>query len=669
MTQDNNCSNSARHKLSLMGVIVTLGIVFGDIGTSPLYVMKAIVRAGNPVNAEYIIGAVSCIIWTLTLQTTVKYVLIALRADNKGEGGILALYALIRRHSRKWFYFLAIVGASTLIADGVITPSITVLSAIEGLKVYEPGTPVVPIALCIVTVLFFIQQFGTNMIGKLFGPLMLLWFSMLGVLGAMHIGDYIPILQAFNPLHAIRLLTSNPEWFLILGAVFLCTTGAEALYSDLGHCGINNIRTSWAFVKVMLILNYLGQGAWIIAHVNNLTSGLNPFYAIMPHGMLFFGIVMATIAAIIASQALISGSFTIFSEAMNLKFWPRQKIKYPTDVKGQLYIPFVNMSLFILCVIVILFFQSSERMEAAYGLSITITMLMTTFLLSAYLTIRRVNRWLTLLFLIVFVGLESIFFVANMAKFMNGGWVTMLLASVMIAIMYVWYNATTIRNSQIQIRDVRESFSIISDIKNDDSIPKYATNIVYLTKLGGKYDIEQKILYSIINKHPMRADHYFLLHIDYQDSPSTLEYDVTTLVPDTLYRINLRLGFRIHPLVNRYFRQIIEDMVAKNEFSLASSYPSLAKHNVMGNFVFVLINRIYSTFASFSFKERLIMDAYEWIDHLKLSMTRSLGLNTSNVLIENVPLTLKSHAKKVGNSIPRVERIEENGGLPLNPNC
>ena len=659
MTRDNNCSISARHKLSLMGVIVTLGIVFGDIGTSPLYVMKAIVRAGNPVNAEYIIGAVSCIIWTLTLQTTVKYVLIALRADNKGEGGILALYALIRRHSRKWFYFLAIIGASTLIADGVITPSITVLSAIEGLKVYEPETPVVPIALCIVTVLFFIQQFGTNMIGKLFGPLMLLWFSMLGVLGAMHIGDYIPILQAFNPLHAIRLLTSNPEWFLILGAVFLCTTGAEALYSDLGHCGINNIRTSWAFVKVMLILNYLGQGAWIIAHVDNLTSDLNPFYAIMPHGMLFFGIVMATIAAIIASQALISGSFTIFSEAMNLKFWPRQKIKYPTDVKGQLYIPFVNMSLFILCVIVILFFKSSERMEAAYGLSITITMLMTTFLLSAYLTIRRVNRWLTLLFLIVFVGLESIFFVANMAKFMNGGWVTMLLASVMIAIMYVWYNATTIRNSQIQIRDVRESFSIISDIKNDDSIPKYATNIVYLTKLGGKYDIEQKILYSIINKHPMRADHYFLLHIDYQDSPSTLEYDVTTLVPDTLYRINLRLGFRIHPLVNRYFRQIIEDMVAKDGFSLASSYPSLAKHNVMGNFVFVLINRIYSTFASFSFKERLIMDAYEWIDHLKLSMTRSLGLNTSNVLIENVPLTLKSHAKKAGDDIPRVERIEE----------
>lgn len=658
MSKDNISHTSVRHKLSLIGVIVTLGIVFGDIGTSPLYVMKAIVRAGDTVNAEYIIGAVSCIIWTLTLQTTVKYVLIALRADNKGEGGILALYALIRRHSKKWYYLLAIIGASTLIADGVITPSITVLSAIEGLRAYEPETPVVPIALCIVTVLFFIQQFGTNAIGKLFGPLMLIWFTLLGVLGAMNIGEYFPILQAFNPLHAVRLLASSPEWFLILGAVFLCTTGAEALYSDLGHCGINNIRTSWAFVKIMLILNYLGQGAWIISHVGNLTPGVNPFYAIMPRGILFFGITMATIAAIIASQALISGSFTIFSEAMNLKFWPRQKIKYPTDVKGQLYIPFVNISLYVLCVIVILFFQNSENMEAAYGLSITVTMLMTTLLLSAYLTIKRTHRWAVTLFLIAFVGLESIFFVANMAKFMHGGWVTMLLASVMIGIMYIWYNATTIRNAQIIVRDIRDSYGIISDIKADESIPKYATNIVYLSKLGGTYEIEQKILYSIINKHPMRADHYILLHIDYQDTPSMLEYDTVTLIPDTLYRINLRLGFRVHPLVNRYFRQIIEDMVAQKEFSLASAYPSLAKHKVMGNFVFVLINRLYATYSYFSFRDRMIMNAYEWIDKLKLSITRSLGLDTSNVLIENVPLVVRSRTSNHSNAIPWVERVE-----------
>ena len=343
---------------------------------------------------------------------------------------------------------------------------------------------------------------------------------------------------------------------------------------------------------------------------------------------------------------------------MNLKFWPRQKIKYPTDVKGQLYIPFVNISLYVLCVIVILFFQNSENMEAAYGLSITVTMLMTTLLLSAYLTIKRTHRWAVTLFLIAFVGLESIFFVANMAKFMHGGWVTMLLASVMIGIMYIWYNATTIRNAQIIVRDIRDSYGIISDIKADESIPKYATNIVYLSKLGGTYEIEQKILYSIINKHPMRADHYILLHIDYQDTPSTLEYDTVTLIPDTLYRINLRLGFRVHPLVNRYFRQIIEDMVAQKEFSLASAYPSLAKHKVMGNFVFVLINRLYATYSYFSFRDRMIMNAYEWIDKLKLSITRSLGLDTSNVLIENVPLVVRSRTSNHSNAIPRVERVE-----------
>ncbi|MCR5076462.1 MAG: KUP/HAK/KT family potassium transporter [Prevotella sp.] len=657
MVLDNSSKGSTHHRLSLMGVIVTLGIVFGDIGTSPLYVMKAIVRAGETVNAEYITGAVSCIIWTLTLQTTVKYVLIALRADNKGEGGILALYALIRRHSRKWLYLLAIIGASTLVADGVITPSITVLSAIEGLRAYEPSTPVVPIALCIITVLFFIQQYGTNTIGKLFGPLMLIWFTLLGILGGMHIGDYLPILRAFNPWHAIQLLTHSPEWFLILGAVFLCTTGAEALYSDLGHCGANNIRVSWAFVKTTLILNYLGQGAWIISHTDSLMPGQNPFYAIMPHSILFFGIAMATIAAVIASQALISGSFTIFSEAMNLSFWPRQKIKYPTDVKGQLYIPFVNSSLFVLCVVVILFFQNSENMEAAYGLSITITMLMTTLLLCAFLRQRRLKRWMVLLFLAGFAGLESIFFIANMAKFVHGGWVTMLLAGVMVTVMYVWYNATTIRNAQVDVRDVRDFFGVISDIKADSTIPKFATNIVYLSKLSGTYEIEQKILYSIIYKHPMRADHYFLLHIDYQDDPSTLAYEATTLIPDTLYRINLKLGFRVQPHINRYFRQVIEDLVASKEFSISSTYPSLVKNNIPGNFIFVMINRLYAAFSTFSARERVIMNAYEWIDRLKLSMARSLGLNTSNVLIENVPLVVASRRKNAPSTPTRVERL------------
>ena len=375
--------------------------------------MRAIIGATPVITTDYIIGAVSCIIWTLTIQTTLKYVVLALRADNKGEGGILALYALVRKHGRGWLYLLAIIGASTLVADGVITPSITVLSAIEGLRAYEPSTPVIPIAIAILTVLFFIQQYGTSAIGKLFGPLMLLWFSMLGILGLTHVGDSWMILKAFNPWYAIRLLTTSPEWFLILGAVFLCTTGAEALYSDLGHCGKQNIRVSWAFVKTMLICNYLGQGAWIISHADQLTTGTNPFYAIMPHAFLPVGITMATIAAIVASQALISGSFTIFSEAMNLHFWPRQRIKYPTDIKGQLYIPFINVSLYVLCIVVILFFQTSSNMEAAYGLAITVTMLMTTLLLGCYLKQGKMQRSIVILVISFFVVLESIFFVAR----------------------------------------------------------------------------------------------------------------------------------------------------------------------------------------------------------------------------------------------------------------
>ena len=581
MTSKTVPSGSMAHRLSVMGLLVTLGIVYGDIGTSPLYVMRAIIGATPVITTDYIIGAVSCIIWTLTIQTTLKYVVLALRADNKGEGGILALYALVRKHGRGWLYLLAIIGASTLVADGVITPSITVLSAIEGLRAYEPSTPVIPIAIAILTVLFFIQQYGTSAIGKLFGPLMLLWFSMLGILGLTHMGDSWVILKAFNPWYAIRLLTTSPEWFLILGAVFLCTTGAEALYSDLGHCGKQNIRVSWAFVKTMLICNYLGQGAWIISHADQLATGTNPFYAIMPHAFLPVGITMATIAAIVASQALISGSFTIFSEAMNLHFWPRQRIKYPTDIKGQLYIPFINVSLYVLCIVVILFFQTSSNMEAAYGLAITVTMLMTTLLLGCYLKQGKMQRSIVILVISFFVVLESIFFVANLAKFMHGGWVTMLLAGTICLVMYVWYNADKIRNTFVEHRDIRKYYDILSDIKADTSISKFATNVVYMSRFGGKYDVEQKVLYSIINKHPMRADHYILLHTDYEDTPNERSYDFYELIPGTLYRINLHLGFRVQPYVNLYLRQVIEDQVEKGSFALESGYDSLRRHHVV----------------------------------------------------------------------------------------
>ena len=651
MTSKTVPSGSMAHRLSVMGLLVTLGIVYGDIGTSPLYVMRAIIGATPVITTDYIIGAVSCIIWTLTIQTTLKYVVLALRADNKGEGGILALYALVRKHGRGWLYLLAIIGASTLVADGVITPSITVLSAIEGLRAYEPSTPVIPIAIAILTVLFFIQQYGTSAIGKLFGPLMLLWFSMLGILGLTHVGDSWMILKAFNPWYAIRLLTTSPEWFLILGAVFLCTTGAEALYSDLGHCGKQNIRVSWAFVKTMLICNYLGQGAWIISHADQLTTGTNPFYAIMPHAFLPVGITMATIAAIVASQALISGSFTIFSEAMNLHFWPRQRIKYPTDIKGQLYIPFINVSLYVLCIVVILFFQTSSNMEAAYGLAITVTMLMTTLLLGCYLKQGKMQRSIVILVISFFVVLESIFFVANLAKFMHGGWVTMLLAGTICLVMYVWYNADKIRNTFVEHRDIRKYYDILSDIKADTSISKFATNVVYMSRFGGKYDVEQKVLYSIINKHPMRADHYILLHTDYEDTPNERSYDFYELIPGTLYRINLHLGFRVQPYVNLYLRQVIEDQVEKGSFALESGYDSLRRHHVAGNFIFVFIKRVYAEFNVFTPKARFIMTIYNFVHHLKQSAPKAMGLSTSNVFVETVPLVVRTR---------KVERVKQN---------
>ena len=640
-------SNKAEHlnKFGFWGVIVTLGIVYGDIGTSPLYVMKAIIGANSHIDANYIIGAVSCIIWTLTLQTTIKYVLITLRADNKGEGGILALYALVRKGNKKWLYVIAIIGASTLIADGIITPSITVVSAIEGLRGLNSSTPVVPISIIIISLLFFIQQSGTKVIGKSFGPLMVIWFGMLGVLGFKEIFEYTPILKAFNPYYAIHLLMNYPNWFLILGAVFLCTTGAEALYSDLGHCGIHNIRISWIFVKTTLVLNYLGQGAWILTHLDKLTESVNPFYAIMPESFLVFGVIMATIAAIIASQALISGSYTIFSEGMSLNFWPRQRIKYPTDVKGQLYIPFVNWFLYIFCVLVVLFFQNSSNMEAAYGLSITITMLMTTVLLAFYLKKQKVNTVFVIPFVALFLTIELSFLTANLFKFIHGGWVTVLIAGVIFSIMIVWFNARIIKNKHMQFLDFKSYFKIISDISADTTISKYSTNLVYLSKADNKSEIEGKIIYSIINKQPKRADNYWILHIDHVDDPTTFEYTFDKLIPDVLYRVTIKLGFQIQPLINLYFRQIIDELVENKEFDLISKYPSLNKNNIPGDFRFIIIHRVYNHNQGFKYKERLIMNFYNIIKYLGITDTKAYGLDTSNVMVESVPLVIKREYK------------------------
>ena len=655
MSENTEISANCNHnKVGFLGLLITLGIVFGDIGTSPLYVMKAILHTGETIDESTILGALSCIIWTLTLQTTIKYVCVALRADNNGEGGILALYALLRRLKSKWVYILAIIGASTLLADGIITPAITVTTAIEGLESISPNLPVIPFTLAIITIIFFVQRFGTESIGKSFGVFMLLWFLLLGMVGIISI-TYCPlILKAFNPYYAVFLLAKSPQWFLILGAVFLCTTGAEALYSDLGHCGRKNITISWAFVKTMLILNYLGQGAWVLTHAQTATS-VNPFFSIMPQSMLFFAIIMATGAAIVASQALISGTFSILSEAMNLHFWPRMRIKHPTYVKGQIYIPTINLAMYIGVVLIILLFRDSSHMEAAYGLAITITMLMTTLLLGVYLHTKGVSRFIMILFIAAYCTIEGVFLAANLSKFLAGGWCTMLIGSILFLTMYVWVRAIKIRRHYISAKPLDDYYQIISDIKADGSIPKYASNLVYINHANKEGTVDDKLLYSIINKQPKRADHYWLINMEFVDTPDTLEYDCETLIPNTLYNVTMHIGFRIEPRVSLYLRQVVEDLVASKKVDLTSAYPSLRKNGIPGDFRFIIIHRVYYPESSVNRQQNLLMNLYSLISKIGIDDPKALGLDTSMVVVERVPLIINHRI----NNIRRITKIAE----------
>ncbi|KAB1230436.1 KUP/HAK/KT family potassium transporter [Chryseobacterium viscerum] len=631
-------------KLSFIGILVSLGIVFGDIGTSPLYVMKAIVNARSqgsnmPFN-EYIEGALSCIIWTLTLQTTIKYVIIALRADNKGEGGILALFSLVRNLKKGWLYLIAIVGAAALIADGVITPSLTVMSAIEGLEIYNPHTPVVPITIGILIVIFVVQQFGTSFIGKFFGPVMVVWFLVLGGLGVMHLSENFEILRSFNPYYAYKLIANSPSAIVILGAVFLCTTGAEALYSDLGHCGAKNIRVSWAFVKVMLILNYLGQGAWLLTNHNKPGfSVVNPFFGIMEEWMIIPGVILATAAAIIASQALITGSFTIFSEAMSLNLWPNQKIDYPSGVKGQMYIPRINWGLLILCIIVVLHFRESGKMEAAYGLSITVTMLMTTVLLVFWLLKHRVSKVLILFFALVYMAIELGFFSANIIKFMEGGWITVVLAGSIGISMYAWYNGRLIKTRFIQFVKIEKYVSILKDMKLDETIPKYATNLAYLSRAKRNDEVESKIIYSIIKKQPKRADHYFILSIVNQEDPYTFRYTVDEILPGTVYKINFLLGFKVDRRINDYFNMVLKDLMADGTIPSRSSHPSLRAHEIPPDLKYVIIDNTYINDILLTVKQKIILNIYNFVKYIGSDDFKAWGVSSHNVEVESAPIT------------------------------
>lgn len=634
-------NNHSLHKLSAAGLLVTLGIIYGDIGTSPLYVLNAIIGT-KAINSDVIKGAISCIFWTLTLQTTIKYVIITLRADNNGEGGIFSLYALIRKTKVKWLLFPAIIGGCTLLADGIITPPISVSSAIEGLKTLNPDIETMPIVIVILTLLFAIQQFGTKFIGKFFGPVMLLWFGMLGVLGVVQMFANLDILNSLNPYYAYKLL-STQGGIVYLGAVFLCTTGAEALYSDLGHCGKENIRISWIFVKLTLILNYLGQGAWLINHEGSTLAqaGItNPFFGIMPSWFVPIGIGIATTAAIVASQALISGSFTLINEAVRLNFWPKVKIKYPTDLKGQLYIPSINWLLWVGCIFIVLYFKEAKYMEAAYGLAIVLTMLMTTTLLNYYMIIKRYNKIFITVIVATYIVIEGAFLYSSLGKFHEGGFITLIIASILFVTMLIWFFARKIRNRFVEFVKLEQYLPVLEDLSRDTTVSKYATNLVYLTSADNRYEIEAKIIHSIINNNPKRADIYWFAHVHVVDEPYTMEYRVCEFIHDDVIRVDFRLGFRVAPKINKMFKQVVEDMQARGEIDITSRYTSLHNHHIDGDFRFVLIEKLMSYDNALPFYEKLVLDGYDILKKLGLSEEKAFGLDPGSVVIEQFPMKI-----------------------------
>ncbi|MES2799969.1 MAG: KUP/HAK/KT family potassium transporter [Bacteroidota bacterium] len=629
-----------KSKVSAATLMIALGIIYGDIGTSPLYVLKAVV-GDRPFSEMLIYGSVSCIFWTITFLTTFKYIYLTLRADNKGEGGIFSLYALVRKYG-KYLIFPTMIGAATLLADGIITPPISVASAVEGLTMIKglEHLPTVPIVITIISILFFFQRFGTHKVGTAFGPLMTIWFIMLAILGLSQIVNHPQILHALNPYYAFQFLTEYPGGFVLLGGVFLATTGAEALYSDLGHCGRQNIRITWVGVKTALVLNYMGQAAWLLSQGSNATlSGRNPFFELMPDWFLLIGIIIATTATIIASQAMITGSYTLVNEAMNLNFWPRVKVNQPSEVKGQIYIPSVNIMLWLGCIFIVLYFRNSEHMEAAYGLAITITMIITTYLLSFFLIYKlHWNKIVVMFLVLLFLSIEITFFIANVNKFPEGGYVTLFISAFYIFIMYSVYYGRKITNRVTKFVDLGKHSNQLKELSEDEELPKYATHLVYLTKANNRHQVEEKIIKSIFSKKPKRADIYWFLHIHRTEEPYTLSYNVTELIDDKVIKVNINVGFRIQPRSEYYFKKIIKELVENQELNLHNRPDGSTKYNSEPDFKFVVIEKFLSAENEFSLHDNFVLNAYFLLKKIGQSDEAAFGLDKNDVQIEHIPL-------------------------------
>ncbi len=648
-----------KYQLSAAGVLVCLGIIYGDIGTSPLYVFKAIIGE-RIISQELVLGGMSCVFWTLTLITSFKYIYLALNADNKGEGGIFALYALIRKYKAQWVIYPAIIGCCTLLADGFITPAISISSAVEGLNITYPWIPTVPIVIGILILLFFFQQFGTKVIGIAFGPIMLMWFFAIAIFGTLQLIKYPIVLEAINPVYAWGLLTKYPGGFWILGAVFLCTTGAEALYSDLGHCGKSNIRVGWGFVKISLLLNYFGQSAWLLSKEGSYLGESIPFYSIIPENFLLFGIIIATMAAIIASQALISGTFTLVNEAMKLKLWPSTKVRYPSKVKGQIYLPAINWILLLGCIGVVLLFQKSTAMEGAYGLAIILNMLMTTTLLIFYYSSVKQSPIISSAIGIIFFTLEILFLVSNFGKFEQGGWFTYSIALFFFVQMFILLKARHLRDRHTEFVNLKQYIPLIKDLQADTSIPKEATNLVFMAVADSKRHIDSNIIYSIFKKRPKRADVYWFIHVETVDSPYSSKYSVDTIVPRKCFFVRIKLGFKADHRVNLLFAKILQDMAEAGEIDLISHYTSLQKHSMPADFKFIILHSLASVDSEVSSFDNLIMQGYGFIKRHSLATEAMYGLELANVEVESVPIMVGPIAKvRIKREKEEVEREKE----------
>lgn len=648
------------HKLSTAGMLITLGIIYGDIGTSPIYVLSAIIK-GQTLRPELILGGVSCVFWTLLLITTFKYVYLTLSADNKGEGGIFALYALVRRYKVEWTIYPAIIGCATLMADGFITPPISISSAVEGLNLVFPKLNVVPIVILILVGLFTFQQFGTRVIGVFFGPVMLLWFVMIGTLGAFQIAKYPVVLQAINPYWAIHLLTQEPGGFWLLGAVFLCTTGGEALYSDLGHCGKQNIRVSWGLVVVALLLNYFGQSAYLLSCFENGIKPITPFYDIMPKWFLPYGIAVATMATIIASQAVITGSFSMINEAMRMRLWPNFKISYPTSHRGQMYIPAINWMLFAGCLAVVLLFREASAMEAAYGLAIILDMLMTTTLLVYLFVLRRRPTVAVIAFAAFFFTIEIAFLISNIEKLPHGGWFALMISAALFLGMFIFYRARQLRSRHLEFAQIKDYVEPLKDLMKDDSIPKEANNLVYMSMANDKSHIDSNIIYSIFRKRPKRADIYWFVNVVITDEPYGVAYSVDTIIPGRCFFVRLKFGFKVEHKVNVMFKNIVAEMVKNGEVDEISHYPSLRKYNMPADFKYIIINSRVSIDDKLSPLEQFVVKGYRVIKSISVSAAENFGLELTNVEEETVPIRVKKSSEI------QMMRVEPNSkkGFPL----